>query len=156
MRPAPPGGGGVWCDTPAVNLNHLGTGGSTVHSINMEIRATVASLTWDTQLIVCDITTIHVGSVLHEMIALGIACTKAELSHVAPTRDRTFMNHWNNCRSQKAQIWSARDVGEKKQEPHESFFHHYTWGGAPVLRTFIKPDCPHWFLTRRWLQFDPN
>ncbi len=35
----------VWCDTPAVNLNHRGTGGSTVHSINMEIRATVASLT---------------------------------------------------------------------------------------------------------------
>ncbi len=35
----------LWCDTPAVNLNHLGTGGSTVHSINTEIRATVASLT---------------------------------------------------------------------------------------------------------------
>ncbi len=34
------------------------TGGSTVHSINTEIRATVASLTWDTQLIVCDITTV--------------------------------------------------------------------------------------------------
>ncbi len=49
---------GLWCDTPAVNLNHRSTGGSTVHSINMEIRATVASLTWDTQLIVCDITTL--------------------------------------------------------------------------------------------------
>ncbi len=35
----------MWCDTPAVNLNHRGTGGSTVHSINTEIRATVASLT---------------------------------------------------------------------------------------------------------------
>ncbi len=35
----------VWCDTPAVNLNHRGTGGSTVHSINTEIRATMASLT---------------------------------------------------------------------------------------------------------------
>ncbi len=48
----------LWCDTPAVNLNHRGTGGSTVHSINTEIRATVASLTWDTQLIVYDITTL--------------------------------------------------------------------------------------------------
>ncbi len=35
---------GMWCDTPAVNLNHRGTGGSTVHSINTEICATVASL----------------------------------------------------------------------------------------------------------------
>ncbi len=35
----------LWCDTPAVNLNHCGIGGSTVHSINTEIRATVASLT---------------------------------------------------------------------------------------------------------------
>ncbi len=35
----------LWCDTPAVNLNHRGIGGSTVHSINLEIRATVASLT---------------------------------------------------------------------------------------------------------------
>ena len=31
----------LWCDTPAVNLNHRLTGGSTVHTINIEIRATV-------------------------------------------------------------------------------------------------------------------
>ncbi len=32
----------MWCDTPAVNLNHHVTGGSTVHTINIEIRATRA------------------------------------------------------------------------------------------------------------------
>ncbi len=32
----------MWCDTTAVNLNHRVTGGSTVHSINIEIRATGA------------------------------------------------------------------------------------------------------------------
>ncbi len=30
----------MWCDTPAVNLNHRVTGGSTVHSIKQEICAT--------------------------------------------------------------------------------------------------------------------
>ncbi len=30
----------MWCDTPAVNLNHRVTGGSTVHSIKQEIHAT--------------------------------------------------------------------------------------------------------------------
>ncbi len=32
----------MWCDTPAVNLNHHVTGGSTVHTINIEIHATGA------------------------------------------------------------------------------------------------------------------
>ncbi len=30
----------MWCDIPAVNFNYCLTGGSTVHTINIEIRAT--------------------------------------------------------------------------------------------------------------------
>ncbi len=59
MRPAPPGGGGVWCDTPAVNLNHRLTDGTTVYSINTEVPALGDSLSWDTNQCVCDITTFY-------------------------------------------------------------------------------------------------
>ncbi len=37
LRPLPPGGGGVWCDIPAVNLNHCLIDGSTVYIINKEV-----------------------------------------------------------------------------------------------------------------------
>ncbi len=44
LRPLPPGWGGVWCDTPAVNLNHHLIDGTTVYSINTEVPALGDSL----------------------------------------------------------------------------------------------------------------
>ncbi len=105
----------LWCDTPAVNLNHRGTGGSTVHSINIEIHATVASLTWDTQLIVCDITTL----VPTPTDSFSCLCTQSrakllssKLSTKVPHPDLAFMQwvrspkseHGNSLSSQQQRI----------------------------------------------------
>ena len=56
LRPAPPGRGGVRCDTPVSNvLNHPPDVASV--QINMEVPAPGDSLSWDTKPFVCDITT---------------------------------------------------------------------------------------------------
>ncbi len=87
----------MWCDTPAVNLNHRGTGGSTVHSINTEIRATVASLTWDTQLIVCDITTYLLGSQI---------TTGSQICSFERARGRSRNEGWRNWPSGVLLTWT--------------------------------------------------
>ncbi len=56
----PPTKGGVWCDTPAVksSKNHCSPDGVIgMRSINTEVPAFGDSLSWDTNLCVCDITT---------------------------------------------------------------------------------------------------
>ncbi len=59
-------GGGVWCNTPAVksSQNHCSPDGKIgMRSINTEVPAFGDSLSWDTNLCVCDITTrVHANS----------------------------------------------------------------------------------------------
>ncbi len=57
LMPAPPSGGGVWCDTPVstVRTTHQM---ACLYIINTEVPAPGNSLSWDTNLFVCEITTL--------------------------------------------------------------------------------------------------
>ncbi len=86
MRPAPPSGGGVWCDTPAANWNHHWTDGTTVYKINRVVPAVELSLTRDTNQRVCDITTSHVPVISTWLSQSGFKNITSCYSHLISTR----------------------------------------------------------------------
>ncbi len=55
----PPGGGGVWCDTPSSNVRTTEHRWQHWVNKNTEVPALGDSLSWDTNQRVCDITTVR-------------------------------------------------------------------------------------------------
>ncbi len=84
----PPGGGGMWCDTPVPNVRTIHQM-SLLYIINMDVPALGNSLFWDTQLLVVVISL----QVIH-LYGLKPGSTNGGNNELPPTTNKLSYKQW--------------------------------------------------------------